>query len=177
MIPKKYTGEMLRGKKALCLVDIVNKGGHGVSAGSIVTIVDVVRGRGLKIKTEKCTHCGQYTYISGVSREKLELIDNYEHNDGWISVEDRLPDNAKHKGAFCPRCRVWTKYGETVGWYNPDNGGWYVLLWFMTERFLESEIDFDRGDIPKVLFFQNKDFVMAWRPFESYMKEKGDLKE
>ena len=94
-------------------------------------------------------------------------------NDGWIPVEHELPPNAKHKGAFCPKYHVMTKYGITEGWYNPDSGGWYVLLWFMTERFLESEIDFDRGDIPKVLFFKKKDFVLAWKPFEPYRPEKG----
>lgn len=33
MISKKYTREMLRGRKARVLVDIANKGGCGVSAG------------------------------------------------------------------------------------------------------------------------------------------------
>lgn len=75
MISKKYTGEMLRGRKARVLVDIANKGGCGVSAGGTVTIVNVVRGKGLYIKTEKCPHCGQYAYIIGVSREDLELIE------------------------------------------------------------------------------------------------------
>lgn len=93
---------------------------------------------------------------------------------GWIPCEEMLPDNANHKGAICPKYRILTEYGETVGWYNPDSGGWYVLLWFMTGRFLESEIDFDRGDIPKVLFFKKKDFVLAWKPFEPYRPEKGE---
>ena len=63
MIPKKYTGEMLKGRKARCLCDISNKGGHGISAGSTVTIVNIVRGN------------GQYAYITGVSRNELELIE------------------------------------------------------------------------------------------------------
>lgn len=103
----------------------------------------------------------------------VEDIIRKHMNDGWIPVEERLPDNANHKGAICPKYRILTEYGETVGWYNPDSGGWYVLLWFMTERFLESEIDFDRGGIPKVLFFKKKDFVLAWKPFEPYRPEKG----
>lgn len=78
MIPKKYTGEMLRGRKSRCLCDISNKGGHGVSAGSTVTIVNVVRGKGLFVKTEKCPHYGQYAYITGVARTKLELIEKGE---------------------------------------------------------------------------------------------------
>lgn len=40
-----------------------------------MTIANVVRGKGLYIKTEKCPHCGQYAYIIGVSREDLELIE------------------------------------------------------------------------------------------------------
>lgn len=103
----------------------------------------------------------------------VEEIISKRMNDGWIPCDERLPDNAKHKGAFCPKYRILTEYGETVGWYNPDSGGWYVLLWFMTGRFLESEIDFDRGDIPKVIFFKKKDFVLAWKPFEPYRPEKG----
>ena len=75
MIPKKYTGEMLKGRKARCLCDISNKGGHGISAGSTVTIVNVVRGKGLYVKTEKCPHCGQYAYINGVARNELELME------------------------------------------------------------------------------------------------------
>lgn len=103
----------------------------------------------------------------------VEDIIRKHMNDDWIPAEERLPDNANHKGAICPKYRILTEYGETVGWYNPDSGGWYVLLWFMTERFLESEIDFDRGGIPKVLFFKKKDFVLAWKPFEPYRPEKG----
>ncbi len=41
-------------------------------------------------------------------------------NDGWIPVDERLPENAKHKGALCPRYQLMTKYGVTEGWYNPD---------------------------------------------------------
>lgn len=93
--------------------------------------------------------------------------------DGWIPVEHELPENAKHEGAFCPKYRVLTKYGETIGWYNPNSGGWYVLFWFMTGRLLETEIDFIKGDIPKVLFFKKKDFLLAWKPFEPYRPEKG----
>ena len=89
-------------------------------------------------------------------------------NDGWIPVERELPPNAKHKGAFCPRYQVMTKYGVTDGWYNPDAKGWYVLIWFITERYLESEIDFDRGDNPKVVFLPDEvnsaeNILTAWK--------------
>ena len=93
-------------------------------------------------------------------------------NDGWVSVEERLPENAKHKGALCPRYQLMTKYGVTEGWYNPDLESWYILIWFMTERYLESEIDFERGTWPKIVRCENKvndrhSIVMAWRPQRS----------
>ena len=81
----------------------------------------------------------------------------------WTPVSERLPDNAQHKGAFCPKYQVMTKYGVTEGWYNPDYESWYVLLWFMTKRFHETDIDLKRGDIPKVVKIPLKaGIVTAW---------------
>lgn len=81
----------------------------------------------------------------------------------WISVKDRLPENAKHPGAFCPKYKVATKYGVTDGWYNPDRESWYVLFWFMTDRFLPSEIDFEMGDVPRVVrVSRDAGFVTHW---------------
>ena len=90
-------------------------------------------------------------------------------NDGWIPVEEWLPENAKYKGAFCQKYQVMTKYGVTEGWYNPDYESWYLLIWFMTDRHMEHEIDFDRGDVPKVVRCPDEvnkkdDIVIAWRP-------------
>ena len=104
---------------------------------------------------------------------------NRKHmNDGWIPVERELPPNAKHKGSFCPKVRVMTKFGETYGWYNPDRGSWYVLAWFMTDRYLDSEIDFDRGDKPKIVRLPDEvndktHILIAWRPLlEPYRPER-----
>lgn len=84
--------------------------------------------------------------------------------DGWVPVEERLPKNAKHKGAFCPKYQVNTKFGVTEGWYNPDVESWYLLMWFMTERYLEQEIDFKRGDVPKIVRVPKEcNIVFAWR--------------
>lgn len=98
-------------------------------------------------------------------------------NDGWVSVEERLPENAKHKGALCPRYQLMTRYGVTEGWYNPDLESWYILIWFMTERYLESEIDFERGTWPKIVRCENKvndrhSIVMAWCPLPEPYKPK-----
>lgn len=78
MIPKSFTEPMLKNRKARLDIDTANRAGCGISAGTIVTILRVVRGKGLEIKTEKCPQCGQYAYISGVSRENLSLIWNEE---------------------------------------------------------------------------------------------------
>lgn len=100
-------------------------------------------------------------------------------NDGWIPVDRELPSNAKHKGAFCPKYQVMTKYGVTEGWYNPDAEGWYVLIWFMTDRYLESEIDFNKGDNPKIVFLTDevnskRNILTAWKEMKLYHPERSD---
>ena len=100
-------------------------------------------------------------------------------NDGWIPVKRNLPPNAKHEGALCPRYQVMTKYGVTEGWYNPDLESWFVLVWFVTERYLDSEIDFERGVHPKIVRCENEvnekhRIVLAWRPLpEPYRPERS----
>lgn len=94
-----------------------------------------------------------------------------QDNDGWIPCSERMPENSKVKGVFCPKYNIMTDYGVTEGWYNPNQNGWYALFWFMTGRFLESEIDLKKGDVPKVVFIpdEGKVNVIAWRPLpESY---------
>ena len=54
--------------------DLKNRGGRGLSRGTICTIKDVVRGNGFIIQTDRCPHCGQYAYVTHVSRNDLELI-------------------------------------------------------------------------------------------------------
>lgn len=76
MIPRKFTGEMLKGRKATLERDIRNVAGVAIGKGATVTITGVVRGKGLTIKTEKCPHCGQYSYITTVQREDLTLLPN-----------------------------------------------------------------------------------------------------
>lgn len=100
-------------------------------------------------------------------------------NDGWIPVERDLPPNAKYKGALCPRYQLDTKYGVTEGWYNPDLESWFVLVWFMTERYLNGEIDFENGAHPKIVRCENEvnekhRIVLAWRPLpEPYSPERN----
>lgn len=83
---------------------------------------------------------------------------------GWIPCKERLPENANHLGAFCPKYNVKTKYGETIGWYNPDFESWFVLIWFMTDRCLTEEIDLERGDVPRVVRASlEHDIVSHWK--------------
>ena len=116
----------------------------------------------------------------GLCLDRVVGIIRNHMNDGWMPVERELPPNAKHKGSFCPKVRVMTKFGETYGWYNPDRESWYVLAWFMTDRFLDSEIDFDRGDKPKIVRLPDEvndktHILIAWRPLlELYCPERSD---
>lgn len=92
----------------------------------------------------------------------------------WIPVIERLPENAKHKGAFCPKYHVMTEFGQTEGWYNPDVGCWYVLLWFMDARFESWNINFEKGDVPKIV--KNVP-VVAWMPFPELYRSESEDKE
>lgn len=74
MINKSLRRDELINKKCRLIRDIRSRGGHGVPKDTICTIIDVVRGSGFAIKTDKCPHCGQYAYITHVPREDLELI-------------------------------------------------------------------------------------------------------
>lgn len=102
----------------------------------------------------------------------LSMLPPAEPEHEWIPVTERLPDNADHPEAFCPRYQVTTPYGVTEGWYRPydhEKGGqWYALFWFMSHRYEIWNIDFERGDVPKVI---GEAPVMAWRPFPEAYKE------
>ena len=121
----------------------------------------------------------EYVDICAGLREAEGIIRKHM-NDGWIPVERELPPNAKYKGALCPRYQLDTKYGVTEGWYNPDLESWFVLVWFMTEKYLNGEIDFENGAHPKIVRCENEvnekhRIVLAWRPFpEPYQAERSD---
>ncbi len=86
------------------------------------------------------------------------------HGGGWIACSERLPENFKDPGAFCPKYDVRTKYGDTIGWCNPDLKKWFILIWFMTDRCSAEEIDFERGDVPKVVGVPlDPQIVLAWK--------------
>lgn len=117
--------------------------------------------------------------VAAAYEKSVDIIRRHM-NDGWIPVERELPPNAKYKGALCPRYQLDTKYGVTEGWYNPDLESWFVLVWFMTERHLNGEIDFENGAHPKIVRCENEvnekhRIVLAWRPLpEPYRPERSD---
>ena len=59
--------------------------------------------------------CKENDCLVCVLNKCMEIVKNHI-NDGWIPVDRELPPNAKHKGAFCPKYQVMTKYGVTEGW-------------------------------------------------------------
>lgn len=96
--------------------------------------------------------------------EMFEIIKCQPKVAEWIPCWERLPENAKHKGAFCPKHHVKTKYGITEGWYNPDVESWYCLFWFLLGRYDETDIDFEKGDKPKVIRVPDRTgIVIAWK--------------
>lgn len=106
----------------------------------------------------------------------MEGLRKVEGADRWIPCNEKLPGNAKHKGSFCPRYQVNTEYGVTEGWYNPDTESWYCLFWFLLGIYDENDINFERGDIPKVVkISKNTDIVTAWKPLPEPWKGENDV--
>lgn len=113
--------------------------------------------------------------------DRLSVIDIEKYIDDaptvpqfgeWINKKDRLPENAKHKGANCEMVLVKTKWGITEGWYNPDVPCWFIIAIFMYYNDSEAPnlIDFKRGDIPKLVHVPDID-VTHWMPLPEPPKE------
>lgn len=60
-----------------------------------------------------------------------------------------------------------TKFGQTVGWFNPDLDSWFVLVWT-----INAEISMKMGDVPIILRFdRNSNAVIAWREIDEYEED------
>lgn len=81
MIDHRIRGEDLIGRKCRPVQPIRNGNGDGVSPDTVCTIVNVVRGQGITIETEKCHHCGQYARIRRIHRNDLTLLEETD-DDG-----------------------------------------------------------------------------------------------
>lgn len=147
MIPKKYSGDELRNKFCRPVRKIRNGGGAAISPETICRIVSVVRGHGFTIETEKCPRCGQSAYISRVSRDDLELVENPMMEDlvngGEKSVEhlqnlcDRL-DQIIHENDGCNCCNgdeaLFYQNGDTNAFID-SKGNVDVMIYGATMRF------------------------------------------
>lgn len=123
---------------------------------------------GIKSMTKSLLLPAERTIIDQIDSAPT-VVKDINVPDKWVSVKDRLPHNANNLGAFCPRYLVQTKYGTTEGWYNPDKGCWYTLVWFLIGRYTEDDIDMERGDIPRI---SNKIEVTRWAEMPEALKEQ-----
>lgn len=76
MIDHRTKGEDLIGLKCRPCTPLRNGNGDGITPNTICTIVNVVRGHGITIETERCPHCGQYARIRRIHRNDLTLLDS-----------------------------------------------------------------------------------------------------
>ena len=74
MISKRFTRDVLVGKKCIPTARLINGAGAGVLPGTPCVIKDVVRGKEITIETEPCPCCGQFARISHISRNDLEIV-------------------------------------------------------------------------------------------------------
>ena len=73
MIDKTWRSVDLRGHKCVTLKELQTGTGCGVSKGTVCTIISAHNG--VTIQTEPCPCCGQYSILTHVSRNDLNLID------------------------------------------------------------------------------------------------------
>lgn len=85
----------------------------------------------------------RYEYLMDVCDGKateltatLSIINEQPKVAEWIPCWERLPENAKHKGAFCPKHHVKTKYGilaalrnDVSDWLVHHQGNWTARDW------------------------------------------------
>lgn len=97
--------------------------------------------------------------VADALKDAGELLKEQE----WIPISERLPENAEHPGAFCPKVRVLTVWGESYGWYNPDVKAWYFLEWYTDCS--RNHLDFERGDYPGICYTpRNTNLITHWKP-------------
>lgn len=110
-------------------------------------------------------------YKGKTIREWVQDIAETDHFGKWIPVSERLPENANHLGALCPRYMISSaKYGVTEGWYNPDRRTWYGLIWQLTP----GNINMRMGDIPAVIRMID---VTAWMELPKAYKAESEAPE
>lgn len=71
MIPQSMKSKDMVGMEVRTTREIRNGSGICVPRGTVVKIIGF--GRCFSVITGKCPHCGLYTYISGITRDDVEL--------------------------------------------------------------------------------------------------------
>lgn len=120
---------------------------------------------------EECTSALAFDALSVIEDQQKEIDRLKAEQPKWISVIERMPDNANKPGAFCPKLRVLTPWGETYGWFNPDRGRWFFVDWF-----LYGDVrDFERGDIAKISQTPKGSSVIThWMPITKAGEQDAD---
>ena len=107
--------------------------------------------------------------VSEIVEKTVEMVEQ-EHR--WIPVSERLPENAHYPEIVCPTCRVMTPWGESQGWYNPCDDGWWVLLWFKYDD--EKVPNFEEGSSPIVQFETEKGTMVTHWMSQSQPPKEGE---
>ena len=68
----KMTLRILKGRRVRARVQLINRGGDSVMAGTLGVITD--KYQSLRITFDKCKHCGTVLHIKGVRPEEIELL-------------------------------------------------------------------------------------------------------
>lgn len=119
----------------------------------------------------ECDHCpysdenveGAFEGCYQMHWDAQEILRDLLKEQEWIPISERLPENAEHPGAFCPKVRVLTVWGESYGWYNPDVKAWYFLEWYTDCS--RNHLDFERGDYPGICYTPwNTNLITHWKP-------------
>lgn len=127
LIKHSLSRESLIGKKVVPVHSISNRNGNTVDKGTVCTIVDMVKGKGITIQTPKCSECGQSVLIKGIKREELELYDASKHGNIHIAndvrqilqgVKEVLDSYSHHQfglkrlaGTDYPSIDIWSREG------------------------------------------------------------------
>lgn len=99
---------------------------------------------------------------------------NTEKRNEWHDLRKNprdLPPNANGLGEFCPKYEVMTRFGQTIGWFNPDMDAWFILIWLIM-YYPSPQISMRKGDTPTTIKCdRDSNVVIAWREIDKFREE------